>query len=191
MTQKPERLTFDELFDLLAVFYACRGTCDRLRTSTILRDEDNILMGAGYNGSIPGDPHCDDAGHEMVENHCVRTNHGEENALLNCIDLARIKNGMATIVGSPCYNCVRKLLTKKIKRLRYIGTYSNPLGGNKVEELCCRRGVILEYVEPKEVLRVLQKAIDFHQGPGGLFRNLPKIDIGSVIELEEPRHEQS
>ncbi|OGD33291.1 hypothetical protein A2833_00965 [Candidatus Azambacteria bacterium RIFCSPHIGHO2_01_FULL_44_55] len=191
MVQKPKRLTFDELFDLLAIFYACRSTCDRLRTSTILRDEDNILIGAGYNGALSGDPHCDDIGHEMVENHCVRTNHGEENALLNCIDLTRIRNGIATIVGSPCYNCVRKLLTKKIKHLRYIGTYNNPLGGNKVEELCRRRGVTLEYVEPTEVLKVLQKAIDFHQGPGGLFRNLPKIDIGLVKEPNEVRHEES
>ena len=75
--ERPQRLTFDELFDLLAIFYTCRGTCDRLRTATIIRDKENILIGAGYNGALSGDPHCDDIGHEMVENHCVRTNHGE------------------------------------------------------------------------------------------------------------------
>lgn len=185
MSAKPPRLTFDELFDLVAIFYACRGTCDRLRTATILRDAENILIGAGYNGSPSGDSHCDDegVGHLMVENHCIRTNHGEENAILNCLDLARIKDGTATIVGSPCYNCARKILTKKVKRVRYIGTYSNPLGGNLVEGLCRRRGVILEYVDVKEVLKTLQKAIKFLQGPGGAFRKLPKI----VLKLEEKK----
>ena len=177
--ERPQRLTFDELFDLLAIFYTCRGTCDRLRTATIIRDKENILIGAGYNGALSGDPHCDDIGHEMVENHCVRTNHGEENALLNCIDLMRIREGTTTIVGSPCYNCVRKILSKKIKRLRYIGTYDNPLGGDKVEDLCRRRGVVVEYVDVKEVLPTLRKAIEFLQGPGGAFKNLPKIMIKS------------
>ena len=179
----PPRLTVDEYFDLIALVFSCRGTCDRLRTATVIRDIDNILVAGGYNGALSGDPHCDDVGHEMVENHCVRTNHGEENALLNCIDLMRIKEGTATIVGSPCYNCVRKILSKKIKRLRYIGTYSNPLGGDKVEELCRRRNVTIEYVDVKEVLKTLQKAINFLQGPGGSFKDLPKI----MLKLEEEK----
>jgi len=91
----------------------------------------------------------------------------------------RIREGTTTIVGSPCYNCVRKILSKKIKRLRYIGTYDNPLGGDKVEELCRRRGVVVEYVDVKEVLPTLRKAIEFLQGPGGAFKNLPKIMIKS------------
>lgn len=181
MEPQVPRLSFDELFDLLALFYACRGTCDRLRTSTLIRDGENILIAAGYNGAPAGSPHCDDPGigHLLVENHCVRTNHGEENALLNCNDLMRVKNGIATIIGSPCYPCARKVVTKKVKKIRYIGTYDNPLGGNLVEELCRERDVVLEYVDVKQVLGTLQHAFTFLQGPGGPFRNLPKIEISS------------
>lgn len=179
--EKPSRLTVEEYFDLIALIFSCRGTCDRLRTATVIRDIDNILIAGGYNGSPSGDPHCDDIGHFMVEGHCIRTNHGEENALLNCLDLMRIKDGVATIIGSPCYNCARKLASKRIKKLRYIGTYENSLGGDHVEELCCKRGIILEYIDVKEVLKTLQKAIAFLQGPGGAFRNLPKI----MVKLEE------
>jgi len=179
--EKPPRLTVDEYFDLIALIFSCRGTCDRLRTSTVIRDVDNILIAGGYNGAPSGDPHCDDIDHLMVENHCVRTNHGEENSLLNCLDLTRINGGVATIIGTPCYPCARKVVTKKVKRLRYIGTYNNALGGNLVEDLCRKRGVILEYVDAKEIIKTLQKAIDFLQGPGGAFKNLPKI----ILRLEE------
>lgn len=177
MDTRPPRLTVDEYFDLIALIFACRGTCDRLRTATVIRDIDNILIAGGYNGSLSGSPHCDDIGHLMVENHCIRTNHGEENALLNCLDLSRIKNGTATIIGNPCYPCARKVLSKNIKKLRYIGTYHNPLGGDHVKELCDQKGVTVEFVDVSEVFQTLQKAIDFLQGPGGPFRNNPKIAL--------------
>lgn len=183
MTEKPPRLTVDEYFDLIALVFACRGTCDRLRTATVIRDTANILIAGGYNGSLSGLPHCDDIGHLMVENHCIRTNHGEENALLNCLDLSRIEGGTATIIGNPCYPCTRKLLSKNPKRLRYIGTYHNPLGGDYVKELCDQKGVTLEFVDVGEVLITLQKALNFLHGPGGPFRNNQKI----VLKFDEEK----
>ncbi len=172
-----QRLTVDEYFDLIALIFACRGTCDRLRTATVIRDTRNILMAGGYNGAISGQPHCDDIGHLMAENHCIRTNHGEENALLNCIDLSRIENGVATIIGNPCFPCARKILSKNVKKLRYIGTYHNAFGGDHVKELCEQTGATMEFVDVSEVLKTLQKAVDFLQGPGGPFRNLDKITL--------------
>lgn len=177
MSSKSQRLTVDEYFDLIALIFACRGTCDRLRTATVIRDTDNILIAGGYNGALSGLPHCDDIGHLMVENHCLRTNHGEENALLNCLDLSRIKGGVATIISNPCYPCARKILSKNIKKLRYIGTYHNPLGGDHIKELCEQKGVILEFIDIDEILGTLQKAINFLQGPGGPFRDMEKIEL--------------
>lgn len=174
---KPPRLTVDEVFDLITLFIAGRGTCDRLRTSTTIRDENNILIGAGYNGAISGSPHCDDIGHLIVDGHCLRSNHGEENALLNCLDVTRIKNGVATIISSPCFPCARKIISKNIKKLRYIGAYENAFGGELVKNLCEEKKVELEFISPEEIIKTLQKALDFLQGPGGLFKNLPKIKV--------------
>lgn len=179
--ERPQRLTVDEYFDLIALIFACRGTCDRLRTATVLRDTNNILIAGGYNGAISGLPHCDDIGHLMVENHCIRTNHGEENALLNCLDLSRVKDGVATIIGYPCFPCARKVVGKNVKKLRYIGTYENALGFDHVKDLCVLKGVVLEFVDVSEVFQTLQKAINFLQGPGGAFRKMPKI----TLALEE------
>ena len=179
MDARPPRLNVDEYFDLIALIFACRGTCDRLRTATVIRDRDNILIAGGYNGAISGLPHCDDIGHQIVEGHCLRTNHGEENALLNCLDLSRINGGVATIIGYPCLPCARKVISKKIKRLRYIGTYDNALGFKHVRELCDQKSVVMEFVDVDEVLHTLQKAINFLQGPGGPFRELPKLILKS------------
>ena len=181
MSERPPRLTVDEYFDLIALIFACRGTCDRLRTATVLRDVNNVLIAGGYNGSLSGLAHCDDIGHLMVENHCIRTNHGEENALLNCLDLSRIEDGVATIIGYPCFPCARKVVGKNIGRLRYIGTYENALGFDHVKELCEQKGVTIEFVDVSEVFNTLQKALDFLQGPGGVFRKMPKI----TLKLEE------
>ncbi|MEK7147188.1 MAG: hypothetical protein AAB772_02955 [Patescibacteria group bacterium] len=178
MDLKPARLTFDELFDLVALFFACRGTCNRLRTSTVIRDKENIFIAAGYNGSLPKSPHCDEVGHLIVDNHCMRTNHGEDNAILNCLDLTRINGGTATIISNPCYPCARKLIAKKIKRLRYVGAYyKNAAGGDLVAELCKEKGVILEVVDINEVLMTLQKALEFLQGPGGPLKDFPEIQL--------------
>ena len=182
MDIRPARLTVDEYFDLIALIFACRGTCDRLRTATVIRDARNILIAGGYNGAISGLPHCDDIGHQMVEGHCLRTNHGEENALLNCLDLSRIENGVATIIGYPCLPCARKVVSKNIKMLRYIGTYDNALGFEHVRELCDQKSVVMEFVDVGEVLNTLQKALNFLQGPGGPFRNLAKITLKSEEE---------
>src|SRR3989338_2722229 len=134
MSRKPPRLTVDEHFDLIALIFSCRGTCDRLRTSTVIRDIDNILIAGG-------------------------------------------KNGVATIIGNPCYPCVRKVVSKNVKTLRYIGTYNNALGFDHVRELCKQKSVNLEFIDVTEVLTTLQKAVNFLQGPGGPFRNIPKITL--------------
>lgn len=172
-------MNVDEQFDLLALFFACRGTCDRLRTSTVIRDAKDILIAAGYNGAISGSPHCDDedVGHLMVEGHCLRTNHGEENALLNCLDLSRIEGGVVTVVGSPCLPCVRKLAAKNPRRVRYIGAYQNSQGGGLVKDLCKERGIELEYMPIEKILETFNKAMKFLQGPGGPFKDLKKIKI--------------
>lgn len=173
----PPRLTFDEVIDIFALAMAGRSTCDRLRTGTIIYDKNKHLLATGYNGSLQGDPHCDDVGHEMRDGHCVRTNHGEENAIFNCYETERIEGGTVTVIGTPCYGCAKKLARFKPARIHYIGRYDNAQNKELMEELCARRGITIEYIEPEEILRELQKLLDFHQGPGGLLRHLPKIKI--------------
>ena len=62
------------------------ASCDRLKVGAVLV-RDKRIIATGYNGSIAGEPHCDNAGHLMIEGHCKRTIHAEVNALLECARL--------------------------------------------------------------------------------------------------------
>jgi len=176
MENKPKRLSREDYQRLITFFVATRGTCDRLRTATTLWDESGKMLSGGYNGSPPKNPHCDEGGHLMVEGHCVRTNHGEENAILNAGDLARLKGATAYIIGRPCYHCVRKLISVGIKEIEFIGDYKNSLGAENVESLCGGNGISLR-VAGFDFVEVLRKAIEFLQGPGGPLKDSAKIKI--------------
>lgn len=123
----------------------------------------------------------------MKEGHCIRTNHGEENALFNCVDLKLIEGGTATILGTPCYPCARKLVGMGIQRITYIGSYDNSLGKEELTQLFSEKTVQVRQIEPKELLYMLQKALNFLQGPGGPLRDLPRIALESknVLPYDE------
>lgn len=163
----PSRLSIEEQFDLLALIFACRGTCNRLRIGTVIRSPDKKLISGGYNGAISGAPHCDEIGHLMehkkivkttkdknAKGHCIRTNHSEENAIFNCLDLSYLKGGIATSLGTPCNQCARRLIGLGIKKLRYIAPYENysdASGDKETEELCKTMGVEIENVDSKNL----------------------------------------
>lgn len=171
-----KRLSKDEYQRLLTFFVAARGTCDRLRTATTLWDKEGRLVSGGYNGSPSGYPHCDDVGHYIVDNHCLRTNHGEINAIFNAIDLRRLKGATARILGTPCFECTRFLVSNGIKRIEFIGVYENSKGKDMVYEFCRESRVEVSSVKVGFV-KILQRAVDFLQGPGGPLKDFPDIFI--------------
>jgi len=98
---------------------ATRSTCDRKYIGAVIVREKTILS-TGYNGSIKGLPHCDEAGHEMVDDHCIRTTHAEANAIVQAA-----KNGVEInksdiyVTASPCYNCFKLIANAGIKTIYY------------------------------------------------------------------------
>lgn len=109
----------------IAVFYSTRGTCPRLHTSCVIVDSKNRMISAGYNGSIPGMEHCDEVGCLVIDGHCVRTFHAEENAIDNAVDLRRLEGATAYNVATPCLRCFKKLVKHGIKRILYIDEHDN------------------------------------------------------------------
>ena len=74
------RPDWDTYFLKLAMLASERATCPRMHCGCVLV-KDNHVLSTGYNGSLPGTPHCYDVGCLVVDNHCVRTNHAEINAI--------------------------------------------------------------------------------------------------------------
>src|SRR5690606_5886840 len=81
IAQEVGRPTWDEYFMTMAHFVATRATCTRRQVGAVIVRDKRILT-TGYNGSPPGLPHCSDVGCWIVDGHCVRTIHAEQNALV-------------------------------------------------------------------------------------------------------------
>ena len=117
------RPTWDKYFLKLAMLVSERATCPRMHCGCVLVRDKRILS-TGYNGSIPGDAHCEDDGCMIVDNHCVRTIHAEMNAILQCsIHGVSTLGASAYITNMPCTNCAKSLIAAGIKEIVIFSDY--------------------------------------------------------------------
>ena len=186
--KKSNRPTWEEFWFTIALFYSTRGTCDRLKTACLLVDKNNRLLGAGYNGSLPGHPHCDEVGHLMVDGHCLRTLHSEVNAILH--STGDLEGAIAYMLGAPCIDCAKKLLAKKVKRILFSTPYDNKeRGGDYVFELAKFQGAEVKQVDI-DLAELLRKKFEILEGPGGAFaaQNIKTILTFQKNETENPKN---
>ena len=96
-----------------------RSTCGRKNVGALIVRDKNILS-TGYNGSIRGMPHCDEAGHDMRDGHCVRTVHAEANAIIQAARHGvRIDGADIYTTASPCWECFKLIINAGIIRIYY------------------------------------------------------------------------
>ena len=120
---KNKRVSWETYFMNIAVEVATRSTCDRKHVGAVIV-KDKTILSTGYNGSIKGLPHCDEAGHEMVEGHCIRTTHAEANTIVQAAkNGVEINNGEIYITASPCYNCFKLIANAGIKSIYFLEFY--------------------------------------------------------------------
>lgn len=120
-----KRPSWDEYFLKLAMLVSERATCPRMHCGCVLVKDKRILS-TGYNGSIPGDVHCEDDGCYIVDNHCIRTIHAEMNALLQCsVHGVSTQGATAYVTNMPCTNCAKSLVTAGIKEIVIFSDYHN------------------------------------------------------------------
>ena len=118
-----ERVSWEQYFMNIAKEVATRSTCNRKHIGAVIVRDKNILA-TGYNGSIRGLAHCDDAGHEMENDHCVRTIHAEANAIVQSArNGVRIENSEIYVTASPCYDCFKMIANAGITAIYYAEFY--------------------------------------------------------------------
>lgn len=119
-----DRLSWDEYFMEITSLVASRSTCDRAMVGCLIVNDDNRIVSSGYNGSISGNPHCDDIGHTMRDGHCIATIHAEINALVYCAkEGISVKGCSAYVTHFPCLNCTKALIQSGIKKIYYGDDY--------------------------------------------------------------------
>lgn len=111
------RKSWDEYFMAIAREVATRSTCDRKHVGAVIVRE-KMILATGYNGSIRGLPHCDDEGHLMEDNHCVRTVHAEANAIVQAArNGVRVDEAGIYVTASPCFGCFKLVANSGIRRI--------------------------------------------------------------------------
>ena len=101
----------------IAGVVASRSTCPRKNVGAVIV-RDKTILSTGYNGSVRGLPHCDEAGHMMEDGHCVRTIHAEANALIQAAkNGTRVDGASIYVTASPCWNCFKSIANAEIKRI--------------------------------------------------------------------------
>lgn len=128
------RPSFDETYMELAFGLRKRSTCKRGKVGVVLC-VGNVPIGMGYNGSLPGQPHCEDPGMDCdVEtnvhgNGCTRTVHAESNVIAHCA-----RRGISTAgttlycTHSPCLACAKLVIASGIQRFVYTTPYRDASG---------------------------------------------------------------
>jgi len=128
------RPSWDEYFMLIAKLVSTRSTCNSRPTGAVLVKDKQILA-TGYNGSMPGAPHCVDQTFPDGSPYChrraleiadmdkynyCRASHAEANAIAQAA-----KHGIAITGASlyvtlePCFVCVKLLATALIERVYF------------------------------------------------------------------------
>ena len=119
----PDRPSWDEYFLRIAFTVAERSTCDRAHVGAVIVRSRRILT-TGYNGAPAGLPHCDDVGHLLIDNHCVRPLHAEQNAIIQAaLHGVGTDGGTIYVTHQPCLNCAKMIINAGIRRVLYAGDY--------------------------------------------------------------------
>lgn len=113
------RVSWERYFMNLAIQAATRSTCPRKHVGAVIV-RDKTVLSTGYNGSLRGAPHCDEAGCLMENGHCIRTVHAEANAIIQAARHGiRLEGAEIYVTASPCFNCFKLIVNAGIRKIYY------------------------------------------------------------------------
>ena len=138
------RKSWDQYFMEIAHQVATRSTCLRRQVGAVAVSKDNRILGTGYNGALPGAPHCDKTGclRDQLKipsgqrQEICRAQHAEANI---CNFAARhgvaLDGATIYVTSRPCTTCVKAMATSGIKRVIYEGDYPDSFACQVADEV--------------------------------------------------------
>jgi dCMP deaminase len=128
------RPSWDEYFMLIAKLVSTRSTCNSRPTGAVLVKDKQILA-TGYNGSMPGAPHCIDQTMPDGSRYChrralkvperekynyCRASHAEANAIAQAaLHGVCVKGATLYVTLEPCYICLKLLAAAQIEKIYF------------------------------------------------------------------------
>ncbi len=125
----------DQVFLNMALELGRLGTCCRLQVGAVLLRPDGGIAAAGFNGALPGMPHCTPETCHPGQR-CLHTSHAEENALGFCDGPVQT----AYVTHEPCLTCARALVRRGVRRVVFRHPYASIAEQERAE-----RGAILRH----------------------------------------------
>jgi dCMP deaminase len=143
VSEQAERPSWDDYFMQITFEVAKRSTCPRAAVGAVIVREKRILT-TGYNGAPMGLSHCTEAGCLMVNDHCVRTLHAEQNAIIQgALHGVDVSGSTIYVTHQPCLVCAKMAINAGIKRIVYAGQYPDKIACGFLDEA----GVELSWFE--------------------------------------------
>lgn len=136
----PKRPSWHEYFMVIAKIVSTRSTCNSRRVGAVIV-KDNHILATGYNGAMPGAPHCIDHPPVKGSPFCFRrylnvpdvdkynfckASHAEANAIAQAARYGIPVEG-ATLYTTlaPCYVCLKLIAMARIKAVYYEHPYES------------------------------------------------------------------
>lgn len=124
-TKGDGRQPWANYFMQLAELVSSRATCNRLKVGAVFT-RDNRVLCTGYNGALPGRPHCIDQGCIVVGDNCVATVHAETNALAQAAQHGvSLHDSWLYVTHVPCIACYKIVLAAGCSRVYYKEWYGS------------------------------------------------------------------
>ncbi len=136
------RIGWHEYFMNIAEQVGTRSTCDRKHIGAVIV-RDKTILSTGYNGSLRGAPHCDEIGHDMENDHCIRTVHAEANAIAQAARHGVMVDGAELYVtASPCLTCFKLMVNSGIRVVYFREFYRD----ERIREYARQAGITLVHM---------------------------------------------
>jgi len=109
----------NEYFMKMALLASERSTCKTKVGAVAIKE--NRVIATAYNGAPSEMAECEDVGCKIVNGHCQRAIHAEQ----NIINLAArfgfsLKESIIYCTHEPCANCLRNLISAGITKLYFL-----------------------------------------------------------------------
>lgn len=125
----PHRISRDQMLMETAHVISHRGTCPRAQVGVVVARESRIVS-TGYVGAPSGQSHCGDDGCEIgTHGGCIRTVHGESNAIAFAAREGLRTEGCDLYTTlAPCRECAKLIINAGIRRVVYHHAYRDTSG---------------------------------------------------------------
>lgn len=114
----------------IARVVATRATCPRRSVGAVIVHDRRILT-TGYNGAPKGLKHCppDGPDHDwprgcMMNGHCIRAVHAEQNAIVQAaLNGVSTRDATLYVTCQPCNHCAKIIVNAGIRKVVFDGDY--------------------------------------------------------------------